>query len=205
MTNFVRRIMSVDVARIEEGGVFGYEMYEINIVGTAFLWHMIRCIAAVLEMVGEGLERPEVVRDMLDLDKVPCKPQFKMAAPEPLLLHECSYDELDGQWIRPAKALQSFDREVDREVRMLLTKAQVLMKTRERVFDGKAGERDDNGGDVLVQDGGAGGGGVEGGCTSAPLRDSHHVPLLERRREPSIEERLARHGLSVASRGPRSS
>ncbi len=181
--------MSADVVQMEEGGVLGYEMYELNIVGTAFLWHQIRCIAAVLEMVGEGMERPEVVRDMLDLEKVPCKPQFKMAAPEPLLLYDCSYDELDGQWIRPASALQCFGREIECEVRMLLTKAQVLLKTRERAFDGEAGLGD-----------GAGEGGWADGWRRAYC-SSRHIPLLERKREPHIEERLARHGLSVASRG----
>ena len=183
--------MSADIAHIEEGGALGYELYELNIVGTAFLWHQIRYIAAVLEMVGEGLDRPEVVRDMLDLDRVPCKPQFNMAAPEPLLLYECSYEELDGQWIRPARVLQCLDREIDLEVRMLLTKAQVLLKTRERAFDGEVG-LDDEGG--------------EAGYADASRRDrcsSRHVPLLERKREPPIEEKLARHGLSVTSRGPR--
>lgn len=39
----------------------------------------VRCMAAVLLMVGRGLERPEVVRQMLDVEGTPLKPQYNMA------------------------------------------------------------------------------------------------------------------------------
>ena len=40
----------------------------------------VRCIAAVLLMVGRGLEQPDVVRRMLDTASVQQKPQYSMAA-----------------------------------------------------------------------------------------------------------------------------
>ena len=40
----------------------------------------VRCIAAVLIMIGHGHEHPDVVRRMLDVAEVPRKPQYSMAA-----------------------------------------------------------------------------------------------------------------------------
>jgi tRNA pseudouridine38/39 synthase len=150
---------------------------ELNVVGTAFLWHQIRCIAAVLTMVGEGLEKPDVVQRLLDIEAVNCKPQFLMAEPDPLLLYECSYELLEGTWNRTPSVIEAFHSDVDREVSRLLTRAKVILSSRDR-FGG---------------DGRMTGAEASGGCT----RCTRHVPLLERKREPSIEERLAKHGVSL--------
>ena len=37
-----------------------YEVYELTVVGLAFLWHQIRCMVSILFLVGNGLEKPEV-------------------------------------------------------------------------------------------------------------------------------------------------
>lgn len=37
-----------------------YDMFELIVVGNAFLWHQIRCIVAVLLLIGEGKESPQV-------------------------------------------------------------------------------------------------------------------------------------------------
>lgn len=37
-----------------------YDMCELTVVGNAFLWHQIRCIVAVLLLIGEEKESPEV-------------------------------------------------------------------------------------------------------------------------------------------------
>ncbi len=49
-------------------------------------------MAAVLLLVGRGLESPDVVRRLLDVEDTPSKPQYNMA-PEVihLHLHNCSY------------------------------------------------------------------------------------------------------------------
>ena len=39
----------------------------------------VRCIAAVLLMVGRGLEAPDVVASLLDIEAFPCKPQYTLA------------------------------------------------------------------------------------------------------------------------------
>ena len=52
-----------------------------------------RCIAAVLRMVGRGLEKPEVVKQMLDIDAMPGRPQYSLAPETPLLLHSAGYPD----------------------------------------------------------------------------------------------------------------
>lgn len=36
------------------------EVFVMNITGNAFLWHQVRCMTAVLFLVGQGLEKPSV-------------------------------------------------------------------------------------------------------------------------------------------------
>lgn len=66
-------------------------MYEFTIMGSAFLWHQIRYMVAVIFMVGRGQERPTIVRDLLDLTKYPAKPVFTMASEIPLILYDVGY------------------------------------------------------------------------------------------------------------------
>ncbi|ESO04967.1 hypothetical protein HELRODRAFT_99303 [Helobdella robusta] len=74
-----------------------YNMYVLTIVSQAFLWHQIRCIMAVLLLVGEEAEEPEIVKDLLDVSTYPNKPQYSMASEIPLVLYECEYDDIT--WI----------------------------------------------------------------------------------------------------------
>lgn len=68
-------------------------IYMLEIRGIAFLWHMVRCIMAVLFLVGRG-EDPDIVRRLLDIDSEPQKPDYKIAPEAPLVLHECGFDRL---------------------------------------------------------------------------------------------------------------
>ena len=40
----------------------------------------VRCMAAVLLMVGKQLEQPDIVQKLLDIDQHPCKPQYNYAS-----------------------------------------------------------------------------------------------------------------------------
>lgn len=77
VTHFMRRITAFTVETVDStggpGGPFG--MCYLRIEGTAFLWHQVRCMAAVLFMVGNRLEEPSIVADLLDIEKHPRKPQ----------------------------------------------------------------------------------------------------------------------------------
>ncbi|CAD6192204.1 unnamed protein product [Caenorhabditis auriculariae] len=69
------------------------EMLQLTVVGTGFLWHMIRFIVTVLVEVGRGKEEPTVVDDLLDISKTPSRPQYTTASEDPLCLFDCEYGE----------------------------------------------------------------------------------------------------------------
>ena len=66
----IRSISSFKITPCTESGSLSdpYQIVQLEIRGQSFLWHQIRCIVAVLILVGQGLEKPEIVRDLLDLN-----------------------------------------------------------------------------------------------------------------------------------------
>jgi tRNA pseudouridine38/39 synthase len=69
------------------------KVYTFNVHGSAFLWHQVRCMVAVLFLVGQGLEKPEIVDKLLDLEKVPNRPSYEMASDAPLVLWDCIFPD----------------------------------------------------------------------------------------------------------------
>ncbi|PYH97367.1 pseudouridine synthase [Aspergillus ellipticus CBS 707.79] len=67
------------------------QVYVFNLEGSAFLWHQVRHIVSVLFLVGQGLEPPSIVADLLDVSKNPRKPTYEMASDAPLVLWDCVY------------------------------------------------------------------------------------------------------------------
>lgn len=70
-----------------------HQLYVITIKGSAFLWHQVRCMVAVLFMIGEGLESPSVIEELLDVEKN-TKPCYEMASEIPLVLCDAGYDPM---------------------------------------------------------------------------------------------------------------
>jgi tRNA pseudouridine38/39 synthase len=66
-------------------------LYSFDVQGSAFLWHQVRCMVAVLFLVGQGLEKPEVVKELLDVGANPRKPHYEMASDQPLVLWDCMF------------------------------------------------------------------------------------------------------------------
>lgn len=48
-----------------------YDMLYFEIVGKAYLWHQIRCIMAILLLVGQELEKPQVVAELMNVENNP--------------------------------------------------------------------------------------------------------------------------------------
>jgi tRNA pseudouridine38/39 synthase len=71
----------------------GAQVYTFNVNGSAFLWHQVRHMAAILFLVGQGLEPPKVVDDLLDIKSNPGRPTYEMASDSPLVLWDCIFTE----------------------------------------------------------------------------------------------------------------
>jgi tRNA pseudouridine38/39 synthase len=94
VTNFNRKILSISIEKSSENE----EMYEIVVVGYSFLWHQIRCMASVLFMIGKGLEAPEIILQLFDVESQKAKPQYKMASELYLCLYDCVFEDLDWKF-----------------------------------------------------------------------------------------------------------
>lgn len=95
MVEYFRKLNKVDIklANKNHEGLKQYDMLYLEIQGSAFLWHMIRCIVSVLMLVGDKRESPDIVKRLLDVDVNNCKPQYSLASEIPLNLFECLYNE----------------------------------------------------------------------------------------------------------------
>ena len=67
------------------------KVYSFNVRGAGFLWHQIRHMVGVLFLVGQGLESPSLVSELLNVDKNPQRPAYYMAEEAPLVLWDCLF------------------------------------------------------------------------------------------------------------------
>ncbi|NWJ06089.1 PUS3 synthase, partial [Crypturellus undulatus] len=92
VVNFTRTVLSARVTPVEEAAPGPFRLHQFEVSGLAFLYHQVRCMMAVLFLVGQGMEQPEVIDELLDVEKNPRKPQYSMAVEFPLVLHECHFE-----------------------------------------------------------------------------------------------------------------
>jgi len=94
---------------IRDGIVSLGDLYVLDLAGSAFLWHQVRHIMAILLLIGHGLEQPSVIDALLNTNPVnlhpdssiplvPARPIYEMADGLPLILWDCGFDETDVQW-----------------------------------------------------------------------------------------------------------
>lgn len=92
---FDRQIQQAEI--IAADGEFSvpspYDMFYLKLSGKAFLWHQVRCIMAILFLVGQRNEQPEIVQQLFDVDANPCTPQYSLASDMALNLFNVEYDE----------------------------------------------------------------------------------------------------------------
>ncbi|KAJ3991520.1 pseudouridine synthase [Lentinula boryana] len=112
ITIFDRKILRADIDPVDPStSAATSSMYVLNLIGTAFLYHQVRHIMAVLFLVGRGLEHPSVVTSLLNTKEgiessqpgelhevVDSKPQYQMADALPLMLWDCMYSDDDVDW-----------------------------------------------------------------------------------------------------------
>src|SRR6266550_2924190 len=110
ITMFKRKIISVDITPVDASS---REIYVLDLVGSAFLYHQVRHIMAILFHVGAGLEPPSVITSLLNvadgaervvdemdppLQVVDRRPEYQMADALPLMLWDCAYKPEDVDW-----------------------------------------------------------------------------------------------------------
>ena len=66
-------------------------VYSFTVWGSAFLYHQVRHMVAVLFLIGQGFEEPSTIDDLLDIDKTPRKPMYEIADEHPLVLWDCLF------------------------------------------------------------------------------------------------------------------
>ena len=112
ITNFERRITYSNIEELDDQSpVLEYvngtdfifagskdgtpKIYTFTLHGSAFLWHQVRYMVAVLFLIGQGLEKPSVVAELLDVEKNPRRPTYEMATDTPLVLWDCIFSRED--------------------------------------------------------------------------------------------------------------
>lgn len=114
ITNYERRIFESDIVEVKDtGAALPYltsatysphpaltdgalpKVYYFHVRGSAFLWHQIRHMVGILFLVGQGLESPSIVSELLDIDSNPRRPAYLMADEVPLVLWDCIFPKLD--------------------------------------------------------------------------------------------------------------
>ena len=93
--------------------ILGYDICELTIKSNAFLWHQIRCIMGILVLVGRGQEKPEIIKELLDIEKYPRKPQYNLSLSLPLNLFYCEYDNLN--WYTDKEELKRVVKDLQEE------------------------------------------------------------------------------------------
>jgi tRNA pseudouridine38/39 synthase len=68
-------------------------MYAFTLHGSAFLWHQVRSLVAILFLVGQKLESPSLVPQLLDIEANPTRPKYEMASDAPLVLWDCIFPD----------------------------------------------------------------------------------------------------------------
>ena len=110
LTNFQRRIFHADIEEVSPLSVPGFlshpalsapylstengeppKLYSFTLHGSAFLWHQVRSLVAILFLIGQGLESPSLVPHLLDINANPQRPKYEMASDAPLVLWDCIF------------------------------------------------------------------------------------------------------------------
>lgn len=91
IVNFERGVLEAKVVQEKD------DLFSFDLTGTAFLWHQVRSMVAILFVIGQELEQPELVQDLLDINKTPQRPLYEMASDIPLVLYDCGFPPME--WI----------------------------------------------------------------------------------------------------------
>ncbi|RCK65797.1 tRNA pseudouridine(38/39) synthase [Candida viswanathii] len=132
ITNFMREIYSSKIIHLHD------DVYCFDLKGSAFLWHQVRCMVAILFTVGQGLERPEIVTELMDTDKYPTKPVYEMANDIPLVLYDCEFPEMEWKTVSDEHKFQRTTQSFNKMEYDIQLKAQMLEVMEEVLYGNRS-------------------------------------------------------------------
>jgi hypothetical protein len=175
------------------------DLYCFTITGYAFLWHQVRCMVAVMFMIGRGEEEPDVISHLLDIQKLSQKPSYEMASELPLVLFHCEFPTI--RWIVDEvanyKAVMGtlwhsthMEKLIQSVVGWGMVQGMALSFPELNVISNGSQSGDKHQNLLVSYD-------VCGMHKPVPLvkdlrhkKKQRHIPLLQRAREPSVNERV---------------
>jgi tRNA pseudouridine(38-40) synthase len=98
--SFNRNVLhaSIEPVRPLAGSPHPLDIFVFNVKATAFLWHQVRAMVAILFRVGDGIDAPGVVAAMLQPGRFRDKPNYSIAPDDALLLWDCEFPHGMLQW-----------------------------------------------------------------------------------------------------------
>ncbi|XP_011499598.1 PREDICTED: tRNA pseudouridine(38/39) synthase [Ceratosolen solmsi marchali] len=151
-----------------------YDMCEFSIKSNAFLWHQIRCIMGILFLVGYGQEKPEIIKDLLDIEKCPEKPQYNIAHYIPLNLFYSYYNDVN--WNIDKEEIQKVIKDLQEEwtcAAIKCTMTRSMLTNLETLLDDKS---------VSLN--------FQTDCLMQGVKRKIYQPLMQRQRCESLEKRI---------------
>lgn len=176
VVNYVREVRSIDIHHCNETNSGSeFDMMVLTLVGSAFLWHQVRCLVAILLLVGQGYEQPDIMQQLLDIDANPRKPQYSLASEVPLNLFHCQYPFDDASWLLDTETLNEVQRTLQKMWTFTTIKSKMLKDILNQIANLRA-EKDFNFdvSETLIQG----------------VKSKIYKPLMERQTCESLESRL---------------
>ncbi|XP_004496408.1 uncharacterized protein [Cicer arietinum] len=167
--NYMRRITMFKISPTDVS-YDGNQLWAIKIKGSAFLWHQVRCMVAVLFLVGKGLESPDITDLLLDTNRIPRKPQYTMASEVPLVLQSCEFK--DVKFMCSSEAGEALHSHLVNECKIYQLQAAIF---HEAILNSVPPLHDQ----ILP-------------AVRESKKKASHIPLMSRPTEPSYEERRAK-------------
>ncbi|KAI5780319.1 pseudouridine synthase [Peziza echinospora] len=101
--NFKRYIYASDIVELPPSSANSSpnapKIYYFDLHGSAFLWHQVRHMVAILFLVAQHYEPPEIVTELLNAEKYPRKPLYEMADDRALVLWDCYFPKGTLDWV----------------------------------------------------------------------------------------------------------
>lgn len=112
VVNHLRRIHNAEirVASTNCENLKEFDMLCFEISGLSFMWNMVRKIVTILTLVGRNIETPEVVKELLDVERT-YEAQYDIASEVPLILFNSNFrddpnNEILNKWVFDEKVLK---------------------------------------------------------------------------------------------------